>query len=177
MRDVAVPDGAQLKRWPRASQRRAAHDPNDGSVAEMKILVCLDESELSRSVLPIARRLANLNTAQVDLVQVIEFRGQSQAKEEDEIRKSLERCLEGFPSHARSVVLHERNAAEAIIAYARLQGAEIIAMVGRARPSVAEALLGSTTHAVLRSGVAPVLVVHPSGVAAAPASGAARGAS
>jgi nucleotide-binding universal stress UspA family protein len=127
----------------------------------MKILVCLEESEQSRSILPIARRLANLNSAQVDLVHVVEFEGRTLAEEDAEIRQSLHRCLEGFPAGARSVVLHERNAAQAIITYAQLHGTEIIAMASRARPSVAEALLGSTTHAVLRSGVAPVLVLNP----------------
>lgn len=127
----------------------------------MRILVCLDESELSRAILPPVRRLAAASSAQVDIGHVLEFQGRSQAEEAATTRRVLEGVLEGFPADARTVVLHGTTASAVLIDYAAEHEIDIIAMASHVRPSVAEAILGSTTRSVLRSGVAPVLVVHP----------------
>jgi nucleotide-binding universal stress UspA family protein len=52
-----------------------------------------------------------------------------------------------------------------IIECARAEGADVIVMATHSRTPVGQLLFGSTTEAVIRSGVAPVLVVHPTGKA------------
>lgn len=51
--------------------------------------------------------------------------------------------------------------AEMIIEHAREEGADVIVMATHSRSGLVHALAGSTTERVIRSGVAPVLVVHP----------------
>lgn len=58
-------------------------------------------------------------------------------------------------------MLRSANAAEAIISYACAQDADLIAMATHSRRRVAQLIWGSTTAAVVRSGVAPVVVIHP----------------
>lgn len=58
--------------------------------------------------------------------------------------------------------LHD-SAAEAIIAQANEDTPDVIVMATHSRGALKRALFGSTTEAVIRSGVAPVLVVHPKG--------------
>lgn len=53
------------------------------------------------------------------------------------------------------------NAAEAIVQAAREREVDVIVMATHSRGPLARALFGSVTEQVVRSGVAPVLVVHP----------------
>lgn len=53
------------------------------------------------------------------------------------------------------------GAAEVIVACAREYGADVIVMATHSRKPVSQILFGSTTEAVVRSGIAPVLLVHP----------------
>jgi nucleotide-binding universal stress UspA family protein len=55
------------------------------------------------------------------------------------------------------------DAAEAIVNCARRNAIDVIVMATHSRGPLAQALLGSTTTSVVRSGVAPVLLVHPKG--------------
>jgi nucleotide-binding universal stress UspA family protein len=50
---------------------------------------------------------------------------------------------------------------KAIIEAARERGVDVIVMATHSRGPLARALFGSVTEQVVRSGVAPVLVVHP----------------
>lgn len=54
------------------------------------------------------------------------------------------------------------DAAEAIVRAARERGIDVIVMATHSRGPLARALFGSVTEQVVRSGVAPVLLVHPS---------------
>ena len=56
--------------------------------------------------------------------------------------------------------IHE-HAAEAIIEQARKEPADVIVMATHGHGGLKRALFGSTVEAVIRSGVAPVLLVHP----------------
>ena len=51
--------------------------------------------------------------------------------------------------------------ADTIIACARELHTDVIVMATHSRASLSRALFGSTTEHVVRSGVAPVLLVHP----------------
>jgi nucleotide-binding universal stress UspA family protein len=53
------------------------------------------------------------------------------------------------------------NAAQVIIDRAKEDGIDVIAMTTRSPGRLAHAIFGSTTEAVVRSSVAPVLLVHP----------------
>ncbi len=53
------------------------------------------------------------------------------------------------------------NIAQVIIDRAKEEGVDVIAMTTRSPGRLAHAIFGSTTEAVVRSSVAPVLLVHP----------------
>ena len=180
-------------------------------------MVCIDDSELSRAVLPIARELAQASHADVDLVRVInlgELRGASAGgqipadarerelqrhpstvgaaiaeafppdeppspppdrfeprllernrlleQEKEQARQDLHVLAEGFPGEPRLVVLGGGDVEDALIEYARHEHPDVIAMATHSRSAVGKAVFGSTAHAVVSSGVAPVMLVHPS---------------
>ena len=175
----------------------------------MKMLVCLDGSELARSILPHARQLAKTAGGQVELVQVIDlskiqetlgrqlggpvagfdaFTGASDthvpfapkierpseskvvvearelavARARAEAQAQLAAEFAGFPKGVQGTVLTGDNPAATIVQYAQDARADLIAMATHSRSGVREAIWGSVTDAVVRSGVAPVLVYHPS---------------
>jgi nucleotide-binding universal stress UspA family protein len=64
-------------------------------------------------------------------------------------------------AHVDIVTEVSGDAADAIVACAKDRGADVIVMATRSRTGLAHALFGSTTEKVVRSGVAPVLLVHP----------------
>lgn len=80
--------------------------------------------------------------------------------EAHEYLRGLTRKLpEGTPVHAKAHI--SDRAAETIIACARAEAPDVIVMATHSRRAVSNAMFGSTTRRVVRSGVAPVLVVHP----------------
>jgi nucleotide-binding universal stress UspA family protein len=66
---------------------------------------------------------------------------------------------EGFT--VKCEVLIDRDPANAIVGYAREHGPLYIAMATHGRGGLDRAVHGSVAEAVVRSGVAPVLVFHP----------------
>ena len=174
----------------------------------MKILVCLDGSELGRSILPHARQLAKQAGAQVELVQVLDLdkiqqalgrrlggpgadlgaftatrdahvpfvpkidrpaesaaivEGQELAIERAraEAQAQLVAKFAGFPKGVQGTVLTGDNPAATIVQYAQDAKAGLIAMATHSRSGIREAIWGSVTDSVVRSGVVPVLVYHP----------------
>lgn len=192
-----------------------AHSDGNGPLGKlfkeestMKILVCLDGSELARSILPHARQLAQSAGAQVELVQVldlgkieqtlgrrlggptadlgaftatgdahvpfvpkIDHPAESEAVVEGrelaiervraEAQAQLVAELTGFPRRVQCTVLTGDNPAATIVQYAQDAQADLIAMATHSRSGMREAIWGSVTDSVVRSGVAPVLVYHP----------------
>ena len=67
----------------------------------------------------------------------------------------------GLPEGTKCVVLHAAHPAEALIAYAGDHQIGLIAMATHSRRGISHFVWGSSTEAVIRSGVAPVLVVRP----------------
>ena len=148
----------------------------------MRMMVCLDGSELSRSVLRVARPLAWRTDADVRVAQVIDSRDvdwvpaamfaasaydagyderiRLRERERQAVRRALEATLMRFPRGATAVV-ENTAAATGIIEYASQHEIDLIAMSTHCRGPLSELVFGSVTHTVIRSGVAPVLVVHP----------------
>lgn len=90
----------------------------------------------------------------------VETKSEAQDRLRNAAGSHLRSHMKGFPEDAREVVLLASDPAKAIIEYAQEQQADLIAMASHARGAVRELLAGSVTDAVVRSGVAPVLVVH-----------------
>lgn len=67
--------------------------------------------------------------------------------------------LEGLPVKYRVAI--SKDAAEEIIRYAKEQEVDLIAMATHGRTGLAALLMGSVASAVVRSGVAPVMLVRP----------------
>ena len=92
-----------------------------------------------------------------------EGRDQAIGRLDQTVREALAHDLAGFPEGTTTAVLHGRKAGEVIAAYAGEAGFDLIAMATHSRHGLREMWVGSTTSAVVQSGVAPVLVVHPTG--------------
>jgi nucleotide-binding universal stress UspA family protein len=69
------------------------------------------------------------------------------------------RLPEGLTVHIEAHL--SSKPAEMIVQRAREEQPDVIVMATRSRGRIAQALFGSTTEHVIRSAVAPVLVVHP----------------
>ncbi|HEY8489911.1 MAG TPA: universal stress protein [Dehalococcoidia bacterium] len=88
-------------------------------------------------------------------------------------REDLERNVEHYLVDAAArlgggvrctpAVVESEKPEQAIVDYARQHGVDMIAMATHGRAGLARAVRGSVTDAVIRSGVAPVLVCHPAG--------------
>ncbi len=65
-----------------------------------------------------------------------------------------------FAAPPECTVLAGDDGAATLIDHARAAGVDLMAMAIHARGAVGQAVRGSVTRAVIRSGVAPVLVAH-----------------
>jgi|SRR5579875_52955 len=136
------------------------------------IVVPLDGSDLSLAALPVAVRLAQALDAHVVLLQVVSPVVKAAQPAEDLIplidleerraREGLERAAERFaPRRAELVVLVDQDPAAAILDWLRANPADYVVMATHGRGGLSRLLTGSVTEAVLRSGLAPVVVVRP----------------
>ena len=66
-----------------------------------------------------------------------------------------------FAAAVQGILLHASSAAETLVEEARRLDADLIVMATRSRNVLGKMVFGSTAEHVLRSGVAPVLMVHP----------------
>ena len=78
---------------------------------------------------------------------------------EDYLSELAHRLPQGTSCHIEAHV--SDNAAQEIIDRAREEQVDVIVMATHSRGPLAQVLFGSTTEQVVRSGVAPVLLVHP----------------
>lgn len=144
-----------------------------------RVLVPLDGSELSESVLEQARAIAAVYDADVHLLRVVSYpieiaspylphtvqmnqRVVQEAEESAgaylrEIASGLE--ADGVDVHTRVVVDHQ--AGHAIAAQVTSLEADLVVMATHARKGVQRAILGSTADKVIRSVHVPVLVRRP----------------
>lgn len=78
---------------------------------------------------------------------------------EDYLLSLAKKLPPGTTIHVQAHV--SASAAQLIIEHAQEEQSDVIVMATRSRQGLAHLLFGSTTEEVVRSGVAPVLVVHP----------------
>ena len=155
-----------------------------------KVLVPLDGSPLSESVLPHAEEIAAKFGSEVVLVRVVATLGEllrellpqgglqsagasaelgikvAERQHESE-RAEAERYLAGIAGRLRSksFKVHDRveegGPSQAILAAARATGAGLIAMSTHSRTGLPRSVLGSVADEVVRESHLPVLLIHP----------------
>ena len=112
-----------------------------------------------------AETLPSANAVLVDVPEPKWAENKSQAvdRRQAQLNDYLQDLAAKLPNdaHIRTKTEISDDAAAAIIDCARRNDIDVIVMATHSRGPLAQALLGSTTSSVIRSGVAPVLVVHP----------------
>ena len=146
-----------------------------------RMLVCLDGSGLSRSILPIARGIARRGDFEAILLWGLDpapyaipaaaglaFMGPeprdsaATARTRDQIHDELAVELRDFPHGGTSLVPDADDPSRMIVTAARAEAVDLIAMATHSRRPIGELLFGGVAHGVVRSGVAPVILFHPS---------------
>lgn len=92
---------------------------------------------------------------------MVEDRDRAVTRAEAEAKDALDALAATLPVRPLVAVLHGADAAEAITDYATEHAIDVIAMASHSRSRVGQMVFGSTTNAVIRRKVAPVLVVSP----------------
>ena len=156
------------------------------SVAQ-KVLVPLDGSPLSATVLAWVRSFAALVPTDLYLLQVVappvsystdafgavQVPGPADVQRwQDEARQALE-AVDPGPARSVSRLVRVGSPAEEIVQAAAELGADLIAMSTHGRTGLARLALGSVTEQVVRRAARPVVVLRPSeaGLAAESGSG------
>lgn len=134
------------------------------------ILVPLDGSEMAEMALPIAKHLARICKAQIDLVRAVSPTAviadptmgsvdllTPMIDEAGAYLGEVEKKLAGTP--VSSTVVTGR-AEDAILDHLKKSGSDLVIMVSSGRTGIARAALGSTTERILQ-GPDPVLVFEP----------------
>jgi len=153
-------------------------DPPDDPTFD-EILVALDGSALSESVLDLAAEMARIYSGHLHLVRVVAYpveiaspylphTVQMNQKILDEAKIAAREYLDGIAERLRQdgleVETHvhvDAQAGHAIAREAEEVGADLIVMATHGRGSLQRALLGSTTDKVIRAVHVPVLVRRP----------------
>ena len=113
----------------------------------------------------LAETLPSANAVLVDVPEPkwAEVKSQAVDRRQAQLNDYLQDLAGRLPKEARVRVETEisDDAATAIIDRVRRDAVDVIVMATHSRSPLAQALLGSTAASVVRSGVAPVLLVHP----------------
>jgi len=117
---------------------------------------------------PAERTAETLPTANAVLVDApepkwAENKGQAVERRRAQLNDYLQDLAAKLPKGAVVKIKTEisDDAATAIVDCAKRNATDVIVMATHSRGPLAQALLGSTASSVVRSGVAPVLLVHP----------------
>lgn len=142
------------------------------------ILICLDETGLSESILPLAVEIAERFGSKIALLNVLivplHFSGIGKtevvvkqstwvSKREKEVDNYLERIAEPLKKRGLDVecVTIEGTLEDSIITYARTYEVGLIAMASHGRSGLNRFISGSSTESVLRKSGIPVLAICP----------------
>ncbi|TVP75909.1 MAG: universal stress protein [Gemmatimonadales bacterium] len=167
--DAPLPDPDQL---PEAAADLASRP------AFRKILIPLDGSGLSESILPHVRTLAEPGATGLHLVSVVPpaprlpsaylpdevKREESRREQTEELRRYLESRADTLRSEGFTVdigIVQDEPPAEGILARRRAVGADLVALSTRGQGGVARLVTGSVADKVIRAGQVPVLVHRP----------------
>lgn len=98
-------------------------------------------------------------------VRPVETHDQLYARRRDELLRYLSPHVHALREHGVDAVAEVKlgDPAQCIIDFARTAGVDLIAMATHGRTGVARLVLGSVAEKIVRSGVAPVLLVRPEG--------------
>ena len=141
-------------------------------IAPRSLILCVDGSLLSESLIPIAAFRAQALNLHVTVVQVVSPRGERAVLPPDVSEQAyVERlgkmlCERGV--NAAWEVLHGAGTAATICAYAREVPGAIVALGTHSRAGLSRLALGSVAMAVVQHCARPVLVFHPRQIEAAP---------
>jgi nucleotide-binding universal stress UspA family protein len=136
------------------------------------ILVPLDGSTLSESVLPAAAALAEAFAADVTLFHVMEERppetvhGQQHLTEPRQAEAYLERVAGSPIFRNRRVEVHVHrpstgDVADSLMAHARELSADLVVLATHGRGGLRDLMFGSIAQQALQRGTTPVLLVNP----------------
>lgn len=131
-----------------------AHEP-EGSLRRSNRRRPVVTADAFGRALPLTLAVQEPDLAE-DKTQAIERR---LAETEDYLSTVASRMPAGADVHIETHVAD--RIADVIIDRAREEGADLIVMTTHSARGLSRALFGSTTDEVVRSGVAPVLIVHP----------------
>ena len=135
------------------------------------ILVPLDGSKLSESVLPLATMLAQQNQARLILFHVVEQKppdtvhGEHHLTDQQEASAYLDRVCHSLPDnliidqHVHSSA--EKNVAVSIVEHSRELGVDMIAMCAHGQSGLQKRIFGNIAQDVLNMGDVPVLLLSP----------------
>jgi len=164
MRILATFDGSKLSEATLATLSMMADLPT----AEFTFLGIADEPHGRRQHPPAERPAEVIPQANAVLVDIpepkfAENKGQAVERRRAQLNDYLQDLAGKLPKGARVRIQTEisSDAADTIIACAAEHHVDVIVMATHSRGPLAQALLGSTTAKVVRSGAAPVLLVHP----------------
>jgi nucleotide-binding universal stress UspA family protein len=122
-----------------------------------RILVPVDGSRFSEEVLPYAMSIAQGLGAKLVLMRV-----QERESADDEATRQFQALADALQAEPRTVA-GRGNVAAAILEEAARVRSTLVAMTTHGRSGIAEAMLGSVAHDVVRTGHNPVLVYRPRG--------------
>ena len=125
------------------------------------ILCPVDRSPSSLEAFSYAIALARWQGARLNLLEVIEAAvptGGSRVDEDDRLARLLPRSTSDGPGAQPVITVSKPSAA--IVKFARARSPDLVVLGVSGRGATDVALLGSTTHHVIREGTHPVLTVR-----------------
>lgn len=124
-----------------------------------RVLVPIDGSDFSEEILPYAATIAEANGADLEVVRAIENPAIL-----DKANRQLNRIDQRWGSN-NLIISGRGDVPTAIQEEADRVPQTLLAMTTRGRSGLAEALLGSVAHEIVRASTTPVLVYHPDAAA------------
>jgi nucleotide-binding universal stress UspA family protein len=137
------------------------------TIAGRRLVVCLDGSELSEQVLPVAETWAHALRMPLWLIESVAPDAESalaRASGGDLMESSyVGRMAHGLPGEVDWDVLHAEHPAEAIVSITKDWPVGLLAMATHGRSGWSRVRFGSVAMQVLQTAACPVLLVHPTG--------------
>lgn len=145
--------------------------------APRRILICLDGSRLSETILPLAEQLARLWNSELRLLRVVPplaSLGEPRNDEQRAMRKHLvDKATDAANSYLRRIatemasfrvateVTHSSHVAAAILDAATAADCDLIAVATHGRTGLSRLVLGSVADKIVRGAHTPVLICRP----------------
>ena len=136
----------------------------------MKILATFDESPFSETSVSTLTMLATVPGVEIALTSVAEitaaFGDDAIRQRRQELESYLTQIVNRLPKGptyrvSTDVAMYPMDAAAVLVERAQSEHPDLIVMATHGRSGVVHMLLGSVAEKIVRSGVAPVLLVHP----------------